>query len=125
MNANEIFGNAISFEEAQKMRLEEYNNMLKIQNDIVLKKLPKIINDCRIYNKYEYKNLIPVHRYNTQLEQSLVEMGFTVSRPNPLPGAFNWHPDMDDNLYIRDDVLYAIQQREKREKKGKNVCNIL
>lgn len=121
MIAKEMFSNAISFENAKNVRVNEYNEMLKIQNNIVINKLPKIIDDCRINNSYHYKNLIRVHKYNDQLAETLGKMGFTVLRPNPLPGAFNWHPDMDDDLYIRDEELYALQQESKKQQK----CNIM
>lgn len=43
MIAKEMFSNAISFENAKNVRVNEYNEMLKIQNNIVINKLPKIM----------------------------------------------------------------------------------
>ena len=124
MDAKTMFANSITFENAENVRRENNEKYLKEEaqrNDIVIGRIPNIINECRIKNAYYHDNLIYIFKYNTQLAIKLQELGFKVYRPNPLPGDSNWHPDMDDDLYIRDDELYNRQKLER----SKNVCSIL
>lgn len=115
--ANTIFSNAVTFEDAENIRTKRNESLLAEEarkNELILSNLQNIINECRINKSYHYENLIRIGGYNTQLSESLRQMGFTVFRPNPLPGACDWHPDMDDDLYVRDDELYKIQSESKK-----------